>query len=432
MHLLEGMRFLRTASMALAVSLFPTIAPALEPRSWIVLDGRIVEGELQKVSGNFVTILDNTGRQVQLDKSWLSIGDNEYIKEAFPDAKAALSGFGSSSAVQLPQPAKTAKIDTKPFKLEAGTFTLPTDTFAVMETPHFKVMYQKPIDPRDAGELAERLWLDAAFFHATFAQKFRTQKMAIFLAPSDSHYDRIGRWYADLLAKAGHKESAAKVAASWPKSAAGSMQLTNDVARENGVIEHARVFRAYRKGSSGKTELIRGVWNPFFVHCLAGDMLDVQAGGVSGFGAKGWYALDTGHAYYKEIFLTGKSETSLLRTQSASAQDVSSTGGFHDVKNWGSELKKRIRKGEVKPTLENIYLLTLEGSDAKGNVLAYAWARYLESSLAKLASFNKLIERISASHQMPEPEDLAKIYGFPNAAAMEADFGKYLLSEDFR
>lgn len=429
---MRAMRFLRTAIAALAVSLASS-ALALEPRTWIVFDGRIIDAELQKVSGNVVTLLDTTGKQVQLDKSSLSIGDNEYIKEYFPDAKTSSFGLGSSAAVQLPQPAKTAKIDPKLFKLNAGTFALAKDSFDIMETPHFKVMYQKPVDPRDVGELAERLWLDAAFFHATFPQKFRKDKMAIFLAPSDSHYDRIGQWYADLYAKAGQQEIAAKIGASWTMSASIPMQLTTDIARQNGVIEHARVFRAYRKtGSpSQKPELLKGVLIPFNVNCLSRDMLEIQAGGVSNFGANGWYPIEIGHAYHKEISLTGKSETNLVRTQSASARDVSSIGGFQDVKNWATELKKLVRKGDVKPTLENIYLLTSDGADAKGNVLGYAWARYLQSTLPKLAAFNKLIERISASSQMPEPADLAEIYGFESPVAMEADLMKYLTSTDF-
>ena len=427
------MSFLRIASTTLAALVLSPFAYSLEPRTWIVADGRIIEGELQKVSGNLVSILDTTGKQVQLDKSSISIGDNEYIKENFPDAKASGVGFASGNTVQLPQPAKTAKIDTKAFKMNAGTFSMADDSYDIMETPHFKVMYQKPVDPRDTGELAERMWLDTAFFHATFPQKFRSEKMAIFLAPTDSHYDRIGQWYANLLGKAGQEESAVKIAATWPQSAAGGMNLTSAIARENGVMEHARVFRAYHKGASAaqKPELIRGVWHPFFVHCLASDMLDVQAGGVSGFGAKGWYPVDTGNSYYKEISLTGKTETSLLRARSVTAQDVGSIGGFKDAKNWATELKRLVRKGDVKPTLENIYLITLDGADAKANVLGYAWSRYLQSTLPKLAAFNKLIQRVSVSHQMPETEDLAKMYGFPNGAAMEADFMKFLTSAEF-
>ena len=426
------MRILRTALAALALPLLATHCFALEPRTWIVMDGRIIEGELQKVSGSLVSILDNLGHQVQLDKSWLSIGDNEYVRENFPEAKAGGGGFVSSSAVALPQPAKTAKIDPKTFKLAAGTFALPTDSYDIMETPHFKVMYQKPVDPRDIGELAERLWLDAAFYHATFTQKFRSQKMAIFLAPTDSHYERIGAWVADLYRKAGQAENANRIAAAWPKTAAGPIRLTADVARDNGVIEHARVFRAVRPNPyTKKPEAQRGVWIPFHVHCLAEDLLDVQAGGVSSFGSKGWYAVNSGHAYYKEVFLTGKSETGIVRSQSASGNDVSTTGGFHDVRNWATELKKLVRKGDVKATMENLYLLTLESADAKGNVLAYAWARFLESSLPRLTAFSKLAERISTSNQMPEPEDLAKIFGYANAAALEVDFQKYVQSAEF-
>jgi hypothetical protein len=397
------------------------------------MDGRVIEGTLQNVQGNLTKILTNDGKQEQFDRAMLSIGDNEYIKENFPDAKPPQLGMGST-VTQLPMPGKLAKIDQRTFKMAAGTFQMPDDTWDIMETPHFKVMYQKPVDPRDCGELAERMWIDAAYVHATLPNKFLNgTKMAIFLAPTDSHYDRIGKWYSDMLAKAGQQEPAAKIGASWPQSAAGGMNLTNDIARDHGVMQFAQVFRAYRKGQSGgKDELLKGVWQPFWTHCLAGDMVEVQGGGVSGFGAKGHFAIVTGTAYYKEVAYTNKSETSLLRAQSATGRDVSSVGGLADAKNWPSELKKLIRKGEVKPTIENVYLLNREGVDAKGNVLAYAWARYLQKSITHMGYFNKLVERISTSSQVPEPNDLAKIYGFPSASEMETDFAKYLASPEFR
>ena len=97
-----------------------------------------------------------------------------------------------------------------------------------------------------------------------------------------------------------------------------------------------------------------------------------------------------------------------------------------------SELKKWIRKGEVKPTFESINLLTREGTDPKGLVLAYGWARYLESTLPKLNHFNKLVQRVAVSQQMPEPDDFAKIYGFNSGMEMEADFQKWLAGPEFR
>lgn len=426
------MSFLRIASASLALWLFAPAAYSLEPRTWIVLDGRIIDGTLQKVSGSLVQILDKDSRVQQLDKSFLSIGDNEYIKENFPDAKA---GFSATAAVVMPQPAKSAKIDQKTFKLAAGTFSIPTTGFDIMETPHFKIMYVKPIDPRDVGELAERLWFDAAYVHARFPEKFNNGvKMSVFLAPDDSTYEGIGRWYVELLDKAGHKEPAAKMGAAWPLTAGASMNLTTDICQKYGVMEHARVFRAYRKGSTAqaKNEMIRGVWTPFFVHCLASDLIDIQAPGTSGFGAKGYFALTTGHAYYKEVFLTGKSETGLARAQSATGKDANTTRGLDDARQWATELKKAVHKGEVKATWESINLLTREGTNPKGLLLAYGWARYLQASLPKLNSFNKLVQRVATSRQMPDPDDFAKIYGFNSGAEMEADFQKWLASPEFR
>jgi hypothetical protein len=256
--------------------------------------------------------------------------------------------------------------------------------------------------------------------------------MAIFMAPTDSHYNRIGTWYAELLKKAGDVENSNRIAASWPQTSGGGMSLTNDIARQYNVLQQAQVFRAYRKGSGNKEELVKGVWYPFWTFVLAGNMINIQAGGVSAFGAKGHFAIMTGHCFYKEVSYTGKSESGFTRTQSATGQDVSSVGGLDDAKNWPSELKKLIRKGEVKPTIENVFLLTRETASPKDNVLAYAWARYLQSSIPRLGNFNKLIQRISTSSQVPEPGDVAKIYGFDSAAAMEADFAKYLASPEFR
>lgn len=405
-------------------------AQALEPRTWVIMDGRTIEGTLVKTQGNAVIILDSTSRQLQLDKSWLSIGDNDYVKEFSPDTK---TGFAATQAVVLPAPAKLAKIDTKTF-VKKGTMMLPTETFEVLETPHFKVMSIKEAGiAQDVAELAERMWVDAAFFHSTFMQKFRMEKMGIFLAGDDTTYEAIGSWYAGLLEKSGRPEDANRVRATWPRSSAGTMTLPVETARDNGLMQHARVFRSYRKSGDGKrSEAVKGVWVPFHVHCLAGDMMNIQAGGVTGFGSKGWFAMTTGHSYSKEIGLTGKTETNLVSAQSASGKDTNTAGGFKDSRNWASELKKLIRKGDYKPTLDLIYAMEPNSADEKGIALTYGFSRYLESSLPRLSNFSKLVQRVSTSNQMPDPDSLAKIYGFENAAALEADMLKYLTGTEFR
>ena len=419
--------------IALATGLLLTAgAWALEPRTWVLLDGRVFEATLENVQGNFVKLIGQDGQPLQIDRALVSIGDNDYLQETFPDAKPPASTAGTG-ANPMPLPGKLAKIDQRTFQSAPASFQMPTDTWDVLETPHFKVLFQKPVDPRDCAELAERLWLDAAYVHATFPQKFAgSQKMVIFITPTDDHFGRLGTWYEAALKQAGNDEAARKVAATWAQSAAGTIDLTPELTRQYQVLPGAQVFRATRKGPGQRPDVMKGVWQPLWIHCLSGDLLDIQAGTVSSFGAQGLFALFSGQAYYKEVTYTGRSDTSLLRTQSASGRDVSTVGGLADSAHWPGELKKLIRKGDVKPTLENVYALTRETADAKSNVLAYAWARYLQSTPPRLACFSKLFQRISTSHQIPEPADLAKIYGFDSAAALEADFAKYLASPEFR
>jgi len=90
-----------------------------------------------------------------------------------------------------------------------------------------------------------------------------------------------------------------------------------------------------------------------------------------------------------------------------------------------------VKKGDVKATLETISLMTLEGADAKANVLAYAWARYLQRSQPALVAYGKLLGQIGSGHQMPESGEVAKIYGFSTATALEEDFQKWLQSPEF-
>jgi len=414
-----------------------TAVQALEPRTWVTIDGRMVEAELKKVSGDQVILLDGQSRQIVLTKAMLSFGDLDYIKENSPEEKA--SGFAAKSMVKpaLPNPAKQAKIDPKVFTKAQGTFSIGAgEPFQILETPHFKVMYIKPAEPGDAAELAERLWIDTAFFHSSFGQKFRQRKMAIFLCPTDESYKYVGEWYVGLLREAGQKDAAAQVAATWSQSAAGTVRLPRAIADENAVLEEGRVFRAYKATGTtqSRPEIIKGVWDSFRTHCLSGDLLRVQAGYVQSFGAKGYYAITAGHSYYKEILLTGKSETSMLSARvsgSGSVSDVNSAGGFKDARNWAQELKKQVRKGDIKANLENLFLQNQESADEKINVLAYSFARYLENTPEHLSAFNALVQRISTSGQMPEPNDIAKIYGLADGKALEADWIKYITGPDF-
>ena len=191
--------------------------------------------------------------------------------------------------MKLPNPAKEVKIDTKTFKQEAGDFKVNERTYRVCETPHFKVLYMKPTDPMDIAELAERLWIDTAFFHSTFIPKWVDRKMAILLVNDQEAYEDAGSWFADMVAETGTpeaKESAERIRKTWPQSAAGGIQLPQAQADEQKVFGQIRVIRAFRqqrtidgngKITVGKPQPIKGVWVPFNTNILASDMIDIQA-----------------------------------------------------------------------------------------------------------------------------------------------------------
>ena len=401
-----------------------------ELRTWTSADGRTIEAELVSFDGKTVNLKGPNGQRYAFDKSKLSQGDLNFLKDYVPAAGISMT---APKTGKVASPAKEAKIDPKTFVKSDKQFEIPQEKFDVLETPHFKILHSPKAKPAEIAELAERLWIDTAFFHPTFAQKFTDRKMAIFLVDEETTYLAIGEWYAGLLQEAGHADAVDMVKKTWPLSAAGVVQLPASIADENKVLPVARVFRSYEKTSeeeAAKTERIKGVWVPFRVHCISSDLLDVQIGSVSGFGANGLHGLTTGYGYYKEVFLTEKSETSLLSAESA--EDAKSTGGFQGADSWAEELKKAIRKKEVTPEIASIINLTPQNATPATNVLAYSFIHFLHSSPERVAGWPKLIERISTSSQVPETEDMAKLLGFESAEAMQKAWVEYLGGNSFR
>lgn len=408
-------------------------ACAYEMRTWTSADGKTIEAELTSFDGAIVTAKSKAGDRLTFKKEKLSQADLLYLKEYAP--VTAVSGWGvrNKPKEKTANPAKEAVIDRKQFK-PGKDFQIPDETFLALETPHFKVLYSKGTKPEELAELAERLWLDAAFFHATFPQKFTERKLAIFLVDDEYTYQAIGQWFAKLLEEGNANANAAGVRATWKESAAGTISMPAAIADPNGILPNARVFRGFQSTGSGDKrpeKPVKGVWNPFRVHCIAGDLLGVQTGGVQGFGAKGYYALLTGYSYYKEIFLTGTSETSILSAQSNNS--AKSAGGFKsEPKTWADELRKLIRKGTVKPGLAMLYDLEGITATAETNVLAYSFAEFLHSSPERVAGWCALVERISTSNQVPESEDLAKLLGFADAATLEKQWIEFVRSTKFK
>ena len=420
-------RLLLTGALLLALA---ADSLALEPRTWISLDGRTIDAELIRTDGEMVELKDQEGRTLKVPKLSLSFGDNDYIAEFAPEEKKNALGAKPSSKVKVPNPAKEMKFSPKVIKKEAGELKLGGATFRICETPRFKILYSKGLDPMDTAELAERLWHDTAFFHASFAGKFKDRRMAIILADADKEFPALGAWYVEMLIASGNTEIAASLKNSWAEAISTSISLPAETADQNGLLTTATVIRSSGRGSTGKGDKAKGVWASFRTHAIAGDLIGLQAGGLSNFAKEGRFAIFTGHSYFKEIDLTGQTLTGIV--QQDTGKKTSSAGGYDDGKNWAAELKRRIRKGDLKPDL--VTLFASDRNDAKPDdlALAYSFSRFLQSTPERHTAYGKLMELISTSKQVPDTDSIAKIYSLDDGPALEKAWLAWVDSGDFR
>lgn len=420
-------RWLRLAGAALLA--VPCAAPALEPRTWISLDGRSIDAELVRTEGDLVELKDKTGTTLKIPKSSLSFGDLDYIAEYAPAEKK--SGLGSAPVkVKLPNPAKEMKYSSKTVKKDVGELVLGDATFRICETPHFKIFYSKGVDPGDTAELAERLWHDTAFFHGSFAGKFKDRRMGIIMADGETDFADVGEWYVDILTAAGQTEAVASLKNVWPKMGSTSINLPDETATKEGLLSQATIIRLVGRGSTTTGDTGKGVWGSFRTHVIAGDLMEIQAGGVAGFAKDGQFALFTGHSYHKEIDLTGTTATGIFNRDTS--KNATSAGGYDNGKNWAGELKSRIRKKDLKPSLSVLFASSIDDAKADDLALAYSFSRFLQSTPERHTAYGKVLERISTSRQVPDPGSIAKLYGLEDGAALEKAWLEYIGSGDFK
>lgn len=416
------------ALSAALLCLPPRNCSALEIRTWLTIDGKMFDAELVRPLGDQVELKDKDGRITKVAKTMLSFGDLDYIKENSPPDKSPPSLGGAKP--KLPNPAKEVKIDTKLFKKEAGRFTINSRTYSICETPHFKVMYLKPADPMGVAELAERMWIDTASFHSTFIPKWHERKMGIVLVNDKEAYDDVGSWYADMLVAAGNRDGAEKMRLTWPQTGSGGVGMPAKQADENGIFSHLRVFRNYRtmqkKDTNGnivesKDVLLKEVWVPFNTHVLAQDMLVTQAGTGGAASKEGVFAIVNGQGYYKEILLTGKSETAISQVKEGDVgKEAGSTSGFKTDRGWASETRKMMKKGgEWTPNLQELFEVKEDEAKTKDIAFSYAFARFLQSTPERLSAFNKMCQKMDVAKQVPSREEIASIYGYADAAALQ-------------
>lgn len=395
---------------------------AAEKRVWTSRKGTNLEAELLRVEGKEVTLVTGDAKEVKLAMQDLSLADRQYLVE-YGGADAAILVEG-----ELGLPEKEVRIDTGAFKKLDQKLALDDENavFELLETEHFLVATAGKVRPQGVAETAERLWHGMAFQHMNFRQDWGTKRRLVLLIEDREAFEAVGKWYANLLANLGAREAAAKTTALWDKVGANEIHLSDEVKAKWNLHEEATVFNVKDDSRYDKS------LESFPTHALAGDLLGQQMGGVSDYGADGYFAVLTGHAYFKEIQLTGKTETNLIDAEGSGFDEITQVRGFEDGTSWARTLRGLVRRGKVEPNFEAMLTWRQDQLDPEKLVLIYSFAYWAESTPKRLSAFAQMVRRVESSNQIPEPIEIAKLFGFESVEALQKDWAEFVKSPEFK
>jgi hypothetical protein len=406
----------------LVTGLLSTGLQAAEPREWMSRQGGTLMAELVSLNGEQVVLNTPESREVKLKVKDLSLADRQHLVE-FGGADASIITDSDSGL-----PEKDVRIDSSTFKRLPDKLALGEESegaFELMETPHFLIATAGGIRPQNFAETAERLWHGMAFQHMNFRKDWGDKRMLIFAAEDRAAHQALGKWASETLAALGENDAARRNATLWDQVGSTSIYLPDTLVDKHKLLPRALVFNI--KDNSR----YRRAMSPFPIHTIAGSLLSQQMGGVSSYSSEGYFAITTGHSYFKEIQLGGKSETNLL-DMSGSTDEISSKSGFDDGTSWARTLRSLVRKGTIEPKLENMLKFAAADLNPERLVSIYALAYYMQSDSKRLSAFASMIRRIESSNQIPEPIEIARLFGFETVEAFDADWKEFILKGDFR
>ncbi len=422
----------RITTLGLLASLVIPALHAAEARIWTSRKGTSLEAELirfddKNEKSKTVTLLNTKDRkEMVLPMVELSIADREFLVEtAGADPKILIEG-------EAGQPEKQVKIETNTFKkLKPSPLLFDTDSesdYDILESEHFIIATAGEPRPQPIAETAERMWHGMAFQHMNFRRDWGDKKMVIMVVGKADVYTRLGKWYMAQLKKAGKDDDAARLAALWERVSGAGVELTPEMTEKMNCFPDAPVFNV----KPDQAHLFKKEMGPFIVHCIADTLLDRQMGNIASYGVKGLFAVSKGHAYYKEISLTGKSETAMVSASGSDNSFVKENKGYGEASEWAKTLKSEVKKGTTKLSLGTMF--GWDNDSLKPNQLAvmYSFSYYMQSTPARQAGYAALIRRIESSKQIPVPDEIASIFGFPNAAAFEADWKLFVTEGPFK
>ncbi|WP_193213391.1 hypothetical protein [Luteolibacter marinus] len=398
-------------------------AEAGDTRIWTSRKGSTIEAEFLSLDGESATLLGPESKQLVLKVNDLSLADRQYLVEVGgADPKILITG-------ELGEPEKQVRIDSKTFKsikdktLDFGTAK--EGKFELMESEHFLLASAGKVRAQAVAETAERLWHGMAFQHMNFRRDWGDKKMLVILAEDRTAHAAVGSWYQEHLKSLGKDAIAVDVGMTWDKGAGTSINLSEEMTEEYNVFPTAMYYNITQP------QLFKKAMAPFVIHTFAKSLLSKQLGGVSSFGAQGYFAVLTGHGYFKEMSLAGKSETQLIAVTETS-KEFSEKKGFEDGTSWSRTLKGLVRKGKVKTELEPMFQWKTEDLTPERLVLIYSFACYMQSNPQRLNSFAAMVRRIESSNQIPATIEIARLFGFESVEALEADWTNFIKEGDFK
>lgn len=402
--------------------LLPTLHAA-DSRIWTSRKGSTIEAELLGIDGDSATLLAADSKQIKLKVEDLSLADRQFLVEyGNADPKILTAG-------EVGEPEKQVRIDSKTFKkLDDKKMKFGTNDEAVydlMESEHFLIASAGRVRPQAIAETAERLWHGMAFQHMNFRRDWGDKRMLILLSEDRDAYKALGQWYLDFLASTGNDEAVKQLTELWDKVTSTGFNVSEEMAEEYGIFTKGQQFNLL------DPKKFKKAMQPFQINTLSGALLEKQFGGVSSFGAEGFFAILNGHKYYKEMSLAGKSETQMAGLTGTAEDDFTSKKGFADGTSWSKSLKAAVKKGKVKVELVPMFNWQMEHLNPERLVLIYSFACYMESTPQRLNSFAAMVRRIESSNQIPAAIEIARLFGFDSVAALEADWEQFIKDGDF-
>lgn len=406
----------------LVLGLSATLSQAADFRIWTARTGTSVEAQLVSYRDGKVKLATKAPREIEMKVTDLSLADRQYLVE-YADADKDVVMKGSPT---IPEHSYKKPKDFLSKMEQTISFGDSSSlVFELYESDHFIYAVGKGVKVTGLAETAESCWHGMAFQHYEFRENWGDTKQLLLIPGDKEIYSELGKYQVSELAKRGHADYAASVEMTWERVAASGIlvpepDLTNLKLKSTGRVFNVDDSKRFRKK-----------WDSFQTNVVSGILFGEQVGGVNSISGNGYFALATGHAYYKEIQLTKKTETNLISADYGG--DVATKSGFDDGTSWAKLLKKQVKKETIKPNLLQILgVKSPEDVTPENLVTMYSLSCYMQSTQQRIAAYAELARLINTSDQVPAPSELVKIFGFNTVQEFEASWTEYVKSRDFK